>query len=131
MGAAAGVPGAAKHLQVRRQRPQHNPYPHAQHPTRADGAHGVQLFHSFAQSALPPSQAPGPLDMTVGAASARAAHSVQAACSVSNRLRRALNSCPLDQVRVVIIGQDPYHGHGQAVGLSFSVPPGGRGWHAG
>ncbi len=29
----------------------------------------------------------------------------------------------LDQVRVVILGQDPYHGHGQAMGLCFSVPP--------
>lgn len=36
----------------------------------------------------------------------------------------ALNSTPLDQVKVVIIGQDPYHGPGQAHGLSFSVPPG-------
>lgn len=34
----------------------------------------------------------------------------------------ALDSCPFDQVRVVIIGQDPYHGPGQAHGLSFSVP---------
>ncbi|WP_425054711.1 uracil-DNA glycosylase [Pseudomonas abyssi] len=38
----------------------------------------------------------------------------------------ALNSTLLDQVRVVIIGQDPYHGPGQAHGLSFSVPPGVR-----
>lgn len=38
----------------------------------------------------------------------------------------ALNSTPLDQVKVVIIGQDPYHGPGQAHGLSFSVPPGIR-----
>ncbi len=36
----------------------------------------------------------------------------------------ALNSTPLDQVRVVILGQDPYHGPGQAHGLCFSVPPG-------
>lgn len=36
----------------------------------------------------------------------------------------ALNGTPLDQVRVVIIGQDPYHGPGQAHGLAFSVPPG-------
>lgn len=36
----------------------------------------------------------------------------------------ALNLTPLDQVRVVILGQDPYHGEGQAHGLSFSVPPG-------
>ena len=36
----------------------------------------------------------------------------------------ALDSTPLEQVRVVILGQDPYHGPGQAHGLSFSVPPG-------
>jgi uracil-DNA glycosylase len=32
--------------------------------------------------------------------------------------------CPFDQVKVVILGQDPYHGKGQAHGLSFSVPDG-------
>ena len=36
----------------------------------------------------------------------------------------AFDLTPFDQVRVVIIGQDPYHGPGQAHGLSFSVPPG-------
>ncbi len=36
----------------------------------------------------------------------------------------ALNSTPLDDVKVVIIGQDPYHGPGQAHGLCFSVPAG-------
>ena len=44
-----------------------------------------------------------------------------------NRLMfNALNSTPLDAVRVVILGQDPYHGPGQAHGLSFSVPRGVR-----
>ncbi|KAG4170526.1 hypothetical protein ERO13_A12G152600v2 [Gossypium hirsutum] len=36
----------------------------------------------------------------------------------------ALNSTPFHRVKVVIIGQDPYHGPGQAMGLSFSVPEG-------
>ncbi|XP_031496161.1 uracil-DNA glycosylase, mitochondrial-like isoform X3 [Nymphaea colorata] len=36
----------------------------------------------------------------------------------------ALNSTSFDRVKVVIIGQDPYHGPGQAMGLSFSVPQG-------
>lgn len=36
----------------------------------------------------------------------------------------AFNSTPFDKVKVVIIGQDPYHGEGQAHGLSFSVPKG-------
>jgi uracil-DNA glycosylase len=36
----------------------------------------------------------------------------------------AMNTTPLDKVKVVIIGQDPYHGPNQAHGLSFSVPNG-------
>ncbi|MBR6752092.1 MAG: uracil-DNA glycosylase [Alphaproteobacteria bacterium] len=36
----------------------------------------------------------------------------------------AFNLCPIDNVRVVIIGQDPYHEPGQAMGLCFSVPTG-------
>jgi uracil-DNA glycosylase len=36
----------------------------------------------------------------------------------------ALNCTPLEQTKVVIIGQDPYHGPGQAHGLCFSVKPG-------
>ena len=37
---------------------------------------------------------------------------------------RALELTPLDQVKVVILGQDPYHGPGQAHGMCFSVPDG-------
>ena len=36
----------------------------------------------------------------------------------------AFNLCPLDNVKVVILGQDPYHGPGQAEGLCFSVKTG-------
>jgi uracil-DNA glycosylase len=36
----------------------------------------------------------------------------------------AFSATPFDKVRVVILGQDPYHGEGQAHGLSFSVPDG-------
>jgi uracil-DNA glycosylase len=39
-------------------------------------------------------------------------------------LFRAFRLCPVDDARVLILGQDPYHGPGQAHGLSFSVPPG-------
>lgn len=39
---------------------------------------------------------------------------------------RALELTPLDSVKIVILGQDPYHGPGQAHGLSFSVPDGVR-----
>lgn len=37
---------------------------------------------------------------------------------------RAFDLCPVDKVKAVILGQDPYHGAGQAMGLSFSVPQG-------
>jgi uracil-DNA glycosylase len=43
-----------------------------------------------------------------------------------NEWFHALDATPLDQVRVVIIGQDPYHGEGQAHGLCFSVREGVR-----
>lgn len=39
---------------------------------------------------------------------------------------RALDLTPLNKVKVVILGQDPYHGYGQAHGLCFSVRPGVR-----
>lgn len=39
-----------------------------------------------------------------------------------NSLFRALEMTPFDQVKVVILGQDPYHGPNQAQGFSFSVP---------
>ena len=41
-----------------------------------------------------------------------------------SRIFSALDMCPVDKVKVVIIGQDPYHNPGQAHGLSFSVPEG-------
>jgi len=43
-----------------------------------------------------------------------------------NEWFRALDLTPLEDVRVVILGQDPYHGEGQAHGLCFSVQPGVR-----
>lgn len=41
-----------------------------------------------------------------------------------SQIFRAFDLCPLPNVKVVILGQDPYHGYGQAMGLSFSVPDG-------
>ncbi len=41
-----------------------------------------------------------------------------------NQVFSAFDLCPFDQLKVVIIGQDPYHGHGQANGLCFSVADG-------
>jgi len=42
----------------------------------------------------------------------------------ANQMFSALDNCPLNTVNVVILGQDPYHGFGQAHGLCFSVPEG-------
>jgi uracil-DNA glycosylase len=42
----------------------------------------------------------------------------------SAKIFAALDATPFDAVEVVILGQDPYHGPGQAHGLCFSVPPG-------
>jgi uracil-DNA glycosylase len=43
---------------------------------------------------------------------------------VPHNIFRAFNLCPFDKVKVVIVGQDPYHGPGQANGLSFAVNDG-------
>lgn len=42
----------------------------------------------------------------------------------ASKIFAAFDACPFNQVKVVIIGQDPYHGPGQANGLCFSVNPG-------
>lgn len=42
----------------------------------------------------------------------------------ARRIFAAFDACPFDDVKVVILGQDPYHDVGQANGLSFSVNPG-------
>jgi uracil-DNA glycosylase len=41
-----------------------------------------------------------------------------------NQIFKAFELTPLNEVKVVILGQDPYHGPGQAMGISFSVPDG-------
>lgn len=42
----------------------------------------------------------------------------------ASKIFAAFDNCPFENVKVVIIGQDPYHGPGQANGLCFSVNPG-------
>jgi uracil-DNA glycosylase len=42
----------------------------------------------------------------------------------ASKIFQAFNQCPVSKAKVVIIGQDPYHGPGQANGLCFSVEPG-------
>lgn len=44
-------------------------------------------------------------------------------CPRNADIFNAFNHTPFEQVKVVILGQDPYHGNGQAHGLSFSVQP--------
>lgn len=44
----------------------------------------------------------------------------------ASQIFAAFDSCPVNEVKVVILGQDPYHGPGQANGLCFSVNPGVR-----
>ncbi|GAB4470738.1 MAG: uracil-DNA glycosylase [Burkholderiaceae bacterium] len=55
-----------------------------------------------------------------------AARAASGATIYPPRPLRALELTPLAEVRVVIVGQDPYHGPGQAHGLAFSVPDGVR-----
>lgn len=45
-------------------------------------------------------------------------------CPPAKNIFRAFDLCPLDKVKVVIVGQDPYHGEKQANGLSFAVNDG-------
>lgn len=42
----------------------------------------------------------------------------------ASKIFAAFDACPFDRVKVVILGQDPYHDYGQANGLCFSVSPG-------
>ena len=58
------------------------------------------------------------------AAFVREEYRTQRVCPVNGDLFRVFNLCPFDRVRVVILGQDPYHEPEQAHGLAFSVRPG-------
>lgn len=60
-------------------------------------------------------------DLTAFVATERARGPVHPA---HDRVFAALDAVPPGSVKVVIVGQDPYHGPGQAHGLAFSVPPG-------
>lgn len=54
----------------------------------------------------------------------RARYSTGSVFPPASKIFAAFDSCPFDSVKVVILGQDPYHGPGQANGLCFSVNPG-------
>ncbi len=53
----------------------------------------------------------------------RAEYSVKQIFPPAKKIFAAFDACPFDEVKVVILGQDPYHGVGQANGLCFSVSP--------
>ena len=57
-------------------------------------------------------------------AEVRRRYSISQVFPAPSRIFAAFDNCPFDKVKVVIIGQDPYHGPGQANGLCFSVAPG-------
>lgn len=57
---------------------------------------------------------------------ARSQYATRTVYPPAGKIFAAFDSCPFDKVKVVILGQDPYHGPGQANGLSFSVNPGVR-----
>ena len=54
----------------------------------------------------------------------RNAYRTQRVYPSGKHIFRAFDTCPFDQLKVVILGQDPYHGVGQAEGLCFSVAKG-------
>lgn len=54
----------------------------------------------------------------------RDAYRVQTVCPRAKHIFRAFELAPFSSTKVVILGQDPYHGVGQADGLAFSVPDG-------
>jgi uracil-DNA glycosylase len=54
----------------------------------------------------------------------KAEYQAQRVFPPGSQIFRAFDACPFDKVQVVILGQDPYHGPGQAHGLCFSVPEG-------
>ncbi len=54
----------------------------------------------------------------------RSEYATQRCYPPAKEIFNAFNLCPFDNVRVVILGQDPYHGPGQAEGLCFSVKDG-------
>jgi uracil-DNA glycosylase len=77
------------------------------------------------QAALAPALASGPARQLGGFLQAEEAAGKRIFPPRGSRLA-ALTLTPLDAVKVVILGQDPYHGEGQAHGLAFSVPAGVR-----
>ena len=85
--------------------------------TELDKLSGTDWQMFFAQERAKPYFAE--LDAFVTAAAAE-----KAVYPAAENIFAAFRACPVSAVRVVILGQDPYHEPGQAMGLSFSVPDG-------
>ena len=83
----------------------------------------VKIEESWRQQLADEFEKPYFLDLI---SSLREAYESQSICPPGKLIFNAFDSCPFDQTRVVILGQDPYHGPGQAHGLCFSVPEGVR-----
>ncbi len=84
----------------------------------------IQLHDSWKAPLLPEFQSDYMANLRAFLVAEKAAG--KAICPKASEWFRALDLTPLDKVRVVILGQDPYHGPGQAHGLCFSVRPGVR-----
>ena len=54
----------------------------------------------------------------------RSAYATESCYPPDSEIFKAFDACPLERVQIVLLGQDPYHGPGQAHGLCFSVPEG-------
>jgi len=85
------------------------------HPIRMESSWKAVLHQEFQAAYFPPM-----------AQKIRGAYLSQTVYPPPTHIFRAFDLCPFDKVKVVIIGQDPYHGIGQANGLCFAVEEGQR-----
>jgi uracil-DNA glycosylase len=101
------------------------PHASAEAPERAAGVPGLpdDLPKSWLKALGPETHKPYWADLMKFVAAERAAHKVY---PPEGDVFNAFRYTPLDKVKAVILGQDPYHGEGQAHGICFSVRPGVR-----
>ncbi|MBV6414310.1 MAG: uracil-DNA glycosylase [Xanthomonadales bacterium] len=88
----------------------------------AEAASRIRLHESWKQRLLP--ELTGPVMQSLREFLRRELAAGKDIYPPPRQIFAALDHTPFDQVKVVILGQDPYHGPGQAQGLCFSVPPG-------
>lgn len=82
---------------------------------------GVRIHYTWYEQLLPQFESQYFSDLKDFLVAERAEHTCY---PPGSKIFAAFNSTPFDKVKVVILGQDPYHEEGQAMGLSFSVPQG-------